>query len=178
MIDIAWKNEDEKPLGVLYRENNAVELDNAQIGFFDMVTAAMLLHYAKTKWDLSRMISGVARHLGAGTVGRLVAVVMDPDRPVTKFIQGSSTKTSWAGKSRADGAKINVDILTTPPCSFHCFRWKRATYEDLLREHGFSQITWTKPWMNEEGKRECENWREMEKWYPLTILSAIYNPSL
>ncbi|MGO4649924.1 class I SAM-dependent methyltransferase [Nocardia sp. 2YAB30] len=145
MIGVAIDIETTTPRGVEYLVADATDLP--ELGCFDIVTAAHLLHYAPDTDRLSAMIAGAARSLRPG--GRLVALIHNPDfddnGPPTR--QYGYVVTMPA--SRTDGAEISLDILAGPDLPtrgeeftirFHYYH--RNTYDTLLRAAGFREISW------------------------------------
>jgi SAM-dependent methyltransferase len=75
MIELARAEEAQNPLGVEYLVQDVKRLDLGER--FDLVTAAYLLNYARTREELLEMCRVIARSLKPG--GRFVAVNNNPD---------------------------------------------------------------------------------------------------
>src|SRR6516165_4039011 len=75
MIELARKEETQRPLGIDYHVHDAKTLDLAEQ--FDLVFAAYLLNYAATREELLQKCQAIARHLKPG--GRFVSVNSNPD---------------------------------------------------------------------------------------------------
>ena len=173
-LRFALQQEREYPLGVKYQGAEAEYLPLFIIGrLFDLITPTYLLHYSKTKEDLSRMISGMANLLVSG--GKIVAILADPKRPVIDYYPGICSEVRWLGKSWEEGSETEVVYLDEQGkkvLSFReCYWWKKETYEHILVQSGFTDIKWIRPRMNDEGKKLFPNWRDLED-FCITILSA------
>jgi len=103
MIALAEEQEHNKPLGLEYVCADVRHLDD--LGEFDIVVAAYLLHYAKTEHEMQRMTRNIVRHLPAG--GRFVTLNENPEQPVDQYggyEQYGFNKT--VQQPRQDGSEI------------------------------------------------------------------------
>src|SRR5262249_6355147 len=73
MIELARKQEEKHCLGIEYRVGDGKSLP---AGNYDLVVAAFLLNYARTRDELQAMCNGIARSLKPG--GRFVSVNSNP----------------------------------------------------------------------------------------------------
>lgn len=174
-LRFALLKEQEHPMEIEYRGAEAEYLSlflNGKI--FDLITPTYLLHYAKTKEDLNKMISGISQLLIPG--GRLVAILTDPENPVMEYFTGACADVAWIKKPWEEGSEIKVTYRGNHGEKVLSFRkiywWKKETYEYLLVKSGFTNIQWIKPKMNKIGRELFPTkWKELEN-YPITILSA------
>ena len=81
MIELARQTEREQPLGVEYQCADARDVNFARR--FDVVTAAYLLNYARSKDELLAMCRAVSRCLKPG--GRFVTVNNNPAQSIAAF---------------------------------------------------------------------------------------------
>jgi len=123
-----------------YRVGDAAELPS--MGSFDLVCAAYLLHYARDAAELSRMCQSIARQLPAG--GRFVALNENPDQPeerYTGYLRYGFSKC--VARPRHEGAPISYAMVSGRELiRFEAYHYERATYEQSLRQAGFSRIEW------------------------------------
>ena len=140
MIRLAEQQERDDPQGIEYICADVSELDD--LGRFDMVVAAYLLHYAPTVADLARMCRNVRRHLPDG--GRFVTLNENPDQAVEDYRgyeQYGFNKT--ADKPRTDSSRITYFMVAGRELfEFHAHHFARQTYERTLTDAGFEQIIW------------------------------------
>lgn len=140
MIALAMQSEQDSPLGIQYLCADAAALP--ELGSFDRVVAAYLLHYAPDRGVLAEMCSGIARCLGPG--GRFVTLNENPAQPeepagayagygFTKSLDGPLT----------DGATIRYRMLAgRESFGFEAHYYCRETYEKVLHGAGFGSVQW------------------------------------
>jgi 2-polyprenyl-3-methyl-5-hydroxy-6-metoxy-1,4-benzoquinol methylase len=140
MIRLAGQQERDEPQGIDYVCADVRELGD--LGRFDIVVAAYLLHYAPNAADLARMCRNIRRHLPDG--GRFVTLNENPDQPAGSYAgyeQYGFNKT--VEKPRTDGSKITYFMVAGRELfEFHAHYYERRTYERVLAEAGFSQVAW------------------------------------
>lgn len=162
MIELAREAERERPLGVDYLRADVQELDNADLGSFDIVVAAYLLHYAPDEAALARMCANIAARLPAG--GRFVTLNENPDQRAEDFAgyeQYGFNKTA-EGPLR-DGARIRYWMVAGREMfSIDACWYSRETYERVLQAAGFRQLTWHRPVLDAAGIAEHgrDYWQE------------------
>jgi len=160
MIQLAEQQERENPQGIEYVCADVGELDD--LGQFDIVVAAYLLHYAPNVDDLLRMCRNIRRHLPAG--GRFVTLNENPDQPAERYAgyeQYGFNKT--VEDPRIDGAKITYYMVAGRGLfEFHAQYFARKTYERVLTEAGFDHVAWLSLDLDPAGVAEHgdEYWQE------------------
>jgi toxoflavin synthase len=138
MVQLARGKEQENRQGIQYHVSDAAALP--RLGGFDLVTAVYLLNYASTRDELLRMCRSAHTNLEEG--GRFIAVTIDP-----KF---DLSRSNWAkygfevlSERYENGRHVcQARFLTEPPAPIEYFRWPAATYESVLAEAGFRELTW------------------------------------
>jgi ubiquinone/menaquinone biosynthesis C-methylase UbiE len=140
MIQLAEQQEVVNPLGLEYLCADALDLPD--LGQFDLVSAAYLLHYASSATKLETMCQQVAGCLRSQ--GRLIAINENPDQ----------SQDSYAGYSqygfnksvvhpRRDGSPIHYSMISGRNLiRFDAYYYSSATYEAALRAAGFRTIEW------------------------------------
>ena len=140
MIDLAEQQERDNPQGIDYVCADVGELDD--LGRFDIVVAAYLLHYAPNVDALTRMCRKVRRHLPEG--GRFVTLNENPEQPAGRYVgyeQYGFNKT--VETPRTDGSKITYYMVAGRELfEFHAHYFARGTYERILTDAGFDHVAW------------------------------------
>lgn len=160
MIRLAGQQERAEPQGIEYVCADVCELGD--LGQFDIVVAAYLLHYAPNVADLARMCSNIRRHLPAG--GRFVTLNENPDQSAGHYAgyeQYGFNKT--VDEPRIDGSKITYFLVVGRELiRFQAHYFTRQTYERLLAEAGFGHVTWQSLALDPAGVEEHGSgyWRE------------------
>lgn len=140
MIELARDAERAAPLGIEYHCADVAELP--ELGRFDRVVAAYLLHYAEDVGQLERMCAHIARSLRPG--GRFLALNENPAQPAEPG--GAYARYGFSkqlvGAAR-DGARIRYRMLAGREMfGFEVRYYARDTYERCLRAAGFRTIAW------------------------------------
>jgi SAM-dependent methyltransferase len=170
MISLA--REQQVPSGVEYRVG-AVE-DMPDIGRFDLVVAAYLLHYARDVSTLHRMCQRIATCLPPG--GRFVALNENPEQCAEQYAgyaQYGFSKT--VELPRREGSVINYTLVAGRQLfSFEAFHYARSTYERALTEAGFGDIRWHPMRLDPAGEAELGTayWQEYLRNPPVTGLEC------
>ncbi len=140
MIQLAKQGELESSAGIRYVCADAAALP--ELGRFDLVVAAYLLHYAPDRSGLAAMCGGIARCLGTG--GRFVTLnenPAQPDEPAGAYAAYGFTK-SLDGPPE-DGAAIRYRMLAgRESFGFEAHYFGRETYEVVLEQAGFESVQW------------------------------------
>jgi SAM-dependent methyltransferase len=141
MIALARQAETDAPLGIDYLCADAAALP--ELGQFDLVVAAYLLHYAPDVEALAAMCCGIARCLADGA--RFVSLNENPAVPREEdgaYVQYGFTKT-LAGPA-VDGAPIRYRMLAgRTSFGFEVHYYSRDTYAALLAAAGLREVSWS-----------------------------------
>lgn len=140
MITLAEQQEQAAPLGIDYVCADVQALP--ELGSFDLIAAAYLLHYAPDERALLRMCVHIVRSLPAG--GRFVALNENPDQAVGQYAgyeQYGFNKT--VERPRRDGSKITYFMIADASLfEFHAYHFSRMTYERVFAVAGFRSSAW------------------------------------
>ncbi len=158
MVRVAREEEEICQDGVAYQVCDALALP--VLGAFDVVTAAFLLTYAETKDQLATMCRNLYHNLSPQ--GRLVAIVTNPGPVLPKSLSLKYGGTVHRPNSVQEGTRCELEFHFEPPVLAFCFYWSQGTMEDALREAGFRNICWTKPFVSPKGLERfgLEFWRD------------------
>jgi SAM-dependent methyltransferase len=160
MIALAQASETANPLGIEYFCNDVAELPD--LGQFDVVSAAYLLHYAPDKINLQAMCARIANQLKPG--GRFICINENPGQPVDDYAgytQYGFNKS--VQEPRREGSVITYSMVSGRKIiCFDAYYYSRATYESALHAAGFNKISWRPLELAPEGVAECgeEYWQE------------------
>jgi SAM-dependent methyltransferase len=128
------------PARIDYRVGDARDLPD--LGRFDVVCAAYLLHYARDAGELSRMCFGIARALRPG--GRFVAINENPGQPEERYagyLRYGFSKS--VASPRHEGSPITYAMVSGRELfRFEVYHFERATYERQLAAAGFTDLRW------------------------------------
>lgn len=170
MIELARRQEESEPLGIVYRVADAAK--KQVIGCFDLATAIFLFNYANDAETLSSMISNVAGALAPG--GRLVAVVPNPD-----FVNGRKDTLPYGYfieeiASAPSNVRVKMTFTGETPFVIEFTQWTKGVYEKALADAGFGDIRWTGFSVSDAGvsKFGKEFWRNTLENPKSVILSA------
>ena len=160
MIALAEAAENSEPLGIEYRCCDVAALPD--MGSFDVVTAAYLLHYAPDVQALRAMCARIAGQLRSG--GRLVAINENPEQAVSNYAGYTQYgfNKSLQG-TQQDGAEIQYAMVSGRKLiRFSAYYYTRATYEAALHAAGFARIRWLPLELAPEGITELgtDYWQE------------------
>lgn len=136
MIALAQREEDVQPLGIEYRVADAAALGD--IGPFDRVSAAYLLHYAASREQLARMARTAFDNLAPGQpFVASIANPLQPPRPVVDHRKYGFSFRLMDDVLR-EGANLRGTLYLgekTVEFDFHWWSWE--TYEEAFRAAGF-----------------------------------------
>jgi ubiquinone/menaquinone biosynthesis C-methylase UbiE len=140
MIGLAEELESQQPLGIEYHCADVAVMPD--LGRFDVVSAAYLLHYAAEGNALQSMCDRIATQLKPG--GRFVCINENPDQAFAAFAgytQYGFNKSAVVPQQ--DGAKLTYAMVSgRQMIRFDVFYYARATYEAALYKAGFSEVSW------------------------------------
>jgi len=140
MLALAHEAEQRQPLGLKYVRADVASLPD--LGKFDCVVAAYLLHYAPDKEALDSMCRGIARALRPGA--RFIAINENPDYPAEPggaYVQYGFSKT--ADSPLQDGSVIRYLMLAgRNSFSFQAHYFSRETYAASLQAAGLENVQW------------------------------------
>lgn len=172
MIRLAQEQERVSALGIDYVCANVAELDD--LGRFDIVTAAYLLHYAHTEQELRAMTRRVAAHLPPG--GRFVSLNENPAQPPQQYAgydRYGFNKT--VALPRADGSEITYWFVSgRETFQIKARHFSVSTYERVLHEAGFTDLVWQPLRLDPAGIDACgaDYWREYMSNPPIVGLEC------
>jgi SAM-dependent methyltransferase len=159
MLARARELEADNPLGVMYGVQDLASSRHVQpalksvLGRLDLALAVYLLCYAVTEEELAQMCRLARMSLRPG--GRFVAATMNPDYADEAEHPGwyagyqfSVVAQSWPV---SEGSTVRLNVFSTPPIAVDAVWWSRETYERVLRQAGFAEITWHRYKASEEG---------------------------
>eukprot|EP01027_Heterolobosea_sp_BB2_P007065 GEZU01010568.1.p1 GENE.GEZU01010568.1~~GEZU01010568.1.p1 ORF type:complete len:153 (-),score=42.51 GEZU01010568.1:149-607(-) len=144
------------------------------LGKFDLVVAAFLLSYAKTKEELVQFAKGIYNNLKPG--GRFVGTVDGDDNDPTIF----SLRAKYGGSIRSDKPFEEGDQM---PLVFHLAGgknveamntfWHLKTYEWAFYEAGFKTFAVRQPSVREDATEEQKEFMsDFVKHQMIVILEA------
>ena len=160
MIALAQASEAADSLGIDYICSDVAELP--ELGAFDVVSAAYLLHYAPDRNALLAMCRCIASQLKPD--GHFVCINENPAQSVDDYAgytQYGFNKTVQG--PRQEGSAISYAMVSgRKMICFNAYYYSRETYESALRAAGFRKISWQPLELAPEGIAECgeEYWRE------------------
>jgi SAM-dependent methyltransferase len=152
MIELARREEENNPLGITYRVGDVERIDPK--ADFDLVVAAYLLNYARTRGELRQMCRVAHDSLKPGC--RFVTVNNNPADPPENFGCGRPygfVKT-LSGDLR-EGAPVTYTLFLEEG-SFDIVNYylSVAVHEWAFREAGFREVRWLPPRLSPEGEAE------------------------
>jgi ubiquinone/menaquinone biosynthesis C-methylase UbiE len=140
MIELARMTESANPVGVEYLVADAREIQFTES--FDIVVAAYLLNYARTREELLAMCQAISRSLKPG--GRFVTVNNNPAQHVSQF--DATRKYGFvksAEEAICDGTPIRYTFfIGSETFQIENYHLDIATHEWALEEAGLSGIRW------------------------------------
>lgn len=168
MIDLASKQEDEDPLGIIYRVDDA--RNSSAAAEFDIVVAAWLLVYARTRDELTQMCEGIASRIMPG--GRFVTVLTNPD-VVTFGPKPDYRKYHFgvqAPSRPVEGAPIHITLhMPDTDLLIENYYLPLDAYVTALDDAGFRNVTVHQPSLSPTAEDEQGYWDDFMK-YPLFVL--------
>jgi SAM-dependent methyltransferase len=177
MLATARAEEHEDPLNVEYLQRDAAHPgpngDPALDGQFDLVSSVYVLCYAATQGELAGFFTTARRSLSpAGR--RLVAMTLDTEysrEPEYYSRYGLALTPTEEG----EGRPVVLDV-STPGGKIHVtlYWWSRNTYADCAAQAGFTDISWSKVTVSEQGLAQFgrDFWEPWLTAPPVAILTA------
>ncbi|APR82870.1 Methyltransferase [Minicystis rosea] len=134
MLRVAREEEAQRPLGAVYRAQDAAALSLGEI--FDRVLAVYLLHYASSREQLAGMCRSIASHLAPG--GKLVTFAVNPDFPSDPEYYVPFGVRMEITPEPVDGQEFQFALWLGDAWSpgITAYRWSWGTYLVSLREAG------------------------------------------
>lgn len=134
-----------------YFVEDAINGDFRKYGKFDLVIAAMLLHYSKTEEEIDKMVKNVKSVLSPG--GTFYTMTVNPI-----FCKNGYSKygIKLVPESHREGSHITVqlhDFDWNKFCEFSMYHWSKKTYDKIFQKNGFV-TTWHKGIVSPEGIEE------------------------
>lgn len=172
MIALAREQEQAAPLGIEYLVSDVQQLPD--LGRFELVVAAYLLHYARTAAQLARMCERIAHHLSAGA--RLVALNENPEQSPAAYAGYTQYGFGKAvERPRRDGSPITYTMIAGREVfRFEVYHHERETYEQALTGAGFVDIRWHPVRLDPDGEVACgrDYWQEYLRNPPIVALDC------
>lgn len=173
MIDLAEKQEAEHRLGIGYLVGDARSLNLA--AEYDIVVAAYLLNYARSREELKSMCGGIAKCLKPG--GRFVTANCNPALhfPTAPSYRKYGFETSVAGEFR-EGSPIKwTFFLEDSSFEIENYYLDVAIHEESLRSAGFREIHWHRPRVSPQGEAEYGDdfWTTFLSQSPATFIECV-----
>lgn len=140
MIELARAAEAKAPLGIDYLCSSVQKMP--ELGGFDVVLGAYLLHYAEDVADLGLMCRRVAAHVAPG--GRFVGLNENPDQPEERCAAYAQYGFSKRPHSpRREGSTITYTMASGRTMLRFDVRWySRHCYAQALSAAGFGEVHW------------------------------------
>jgi ubiquinone/menaquinone biosynthesis C-methylase UbiE len=170
MIALAEEIELQKQQGISYHCADVASLPD--LGSFDVVSAAYLLHYAPDVDALQSMCKRIAAHLKPG--GRLVSINENPQQTAADmagYTQYGFNKTLTPPLQ--DEALLTYAMVSgRQMIRFDVHYYTRETYERVLQQAGFSNISWVPLQLDPAGAEKYGDsyWQEYLQNPPVTGL--------
>jgi ubiquinone/menaquinone biosynthesis C-methylase UbiE len=140
MLALAHEAEQREPMGIRYVCADVANLPD--LGEFDCVVAAYLLHYAPDRAALASMCRGIAGALRPGA--RFIAINENPDYPMEPdgaYVQYGFSKT--ADSPLQEGSVIRYLMLAgRNSFSFQAHYFSHESYAASLQAAGMENIQW------------------------------------
>jgi 2-polyprenyl-3-methyl-5-hydroxy-6-metoxy-1,4-benzoquinol methylase len=174
MIALAKELEGAEPLGIDYHcaDVAALATELPELGRFDLVSAAYLMHYSPDVSALRAMCEQIVAHLEPG--GRFVCINENPEQTFAQhagYTQYGFNKLATA--DQVDGARMTYAMVSgRQMIRFDVFYYTRATYEAVLRAAGFKEVRWLPLQLDPVAveKYGTEYWQEYMSNPPVTGL--------
>jgi ubiquinone/menaquinone biosynthesis C-methylase UbiE len=141
MVELGREEEAQEQLGIEYIHCDVAELD--QIGEFDIVTAAYLLHYAPTKEILLKMCQAAYRNLKPGhSFITSNTNVQQPPEKFGGFEKYGFIKRAPEGPLEEGGVVIWTLLLGDETVDLETYYFSQESYDWAFATAGFKSVTW------------------------------------
>ena len=174
MLEIAKTTEKERSLGITYHLRDIHEPLNIDKQY-DLVTAVMVLHYARTINQLESAVKNISTHLKPG--GKMVLLNSNVEKPTRRLEERDvNNPTQWIGEPYKDGSEIEVTLYGVDRekvATFSIYFWSKETLEFVFKKNGLKNIKWVSLRVDEEGKNLIPDWKNVEKESTLMVISAM-----
>jgi ubiquinone/menaquinone biosynthesis C-methylase UbiE len=169
MIKLAKENTKKENLDIKYIIGDVTKLK--KIKEFDLVIAAFLLHYSKTKEEILNMCKNIYSNLKKD--GKFITINQS-ETPIKDIKEFGCVVTGSASLKEGDALTVTLYVNMKPTCSFTTYHWSKKTYEKCLKEAGFKNIRWHNLETSEEGKKKYpeKNWNKFTEKAYVIILEA------
>jgi SAM-dependent methyltransferase len=171
MIELARAEESGSRLGIDYQVQDAGALQLTEV--FDVVLAAYLLNYARTRQQLLTMCQAIARSLKPG--GTLVAVNGNQELGIGAYPQFRKYGFERHCAELREGAPITwTNYLEDRSFQVEGYYLSTASYEWALQTAGLEQIQWIRPRLAPAGEQDPsrEFWQAFLDQPPVIFLTA------
>jgi toxoflavin synthase len=172
MIELAETTERDRPLGIEYLVADAQTLRFPEP--FDVVMAAYLLNYARSKEELLAMCKAISRNLRPG--GRFVAINNNPSQLVSNF--EATRKYGFIKNAQGEirnGTPIRYTFfMDDETFDLENYHLDVAVHAAALTEAGFSDIQWHSPKLSpdEAAGADQEHWTDFLTDPPVILLEC------
>ena len=139
MIELANKQEEKNPLGIIYHIQDVLQLKLDKK--FDVITATYLLNYAKNFEELAQFAKSISSHLKEG--GRFVTINSNPDfrAPAEVLRKYGFTRQNecWS-----EGGKITYRFFQEDRSHFDVINYhlEKVTHKTAFKQEGFAKVKW------------------------------------
>ena len=143
MLDVAIKNETDKPEGNQYILGDASVKTLYPGAPFEIIAAAFLLHYASTRKILEDFVENISLNLKKG--GSFVTINLSPDHPLIAHQKDVSHSSKWLGLPWQNGSPMEVTLWSTDDkeiCKFMDYYWTKKAYEEVFTKFGLKIVEW------------------------------------
>lgn len=172
MIDLARRQEAQHQLGIEYSVGDARDLPGR--GEFDLVVAAYLLNYARTRDELQTMCAGIARSLKPG--GRFVTANSNPALafPTAPSYRQYGFETTVLGEWNESAPIQWTFFLNEGPFTIENYYLNEATHEEAFRRAGFHDVRWHTPKLSPEAlpTHNPGYWSHFLEYPPVTFIEC------
>lgn len=170
MLNLAKEEENKNPLGIKYKKYDARKLPKLEN--FDLISAAFLLCYAKTKLELLAMCKNIYKNLKES--GKFVTLNNNPFNPLQLHKKYDFTITSKKPLNEGNPLTVTLFVNNLETCSFRNYFWKWETYERALKVTGFKKIKWHNAIISPVAIKKFGNkfWEDYRKQPGIIIIEA------
>jgi ubiquinone/menaquinone biosynthesis C-methylase UbiE len=173
MIELAQRQEAQHQLGIEYVVGDARQLPATEQ--FDLVVAAYLLNYARSRDELESMCNGIARSLKP--TGRFVTVNCNPALafPNAPSYRSYGFETSVLGNWQ-EGAPIKWTFhLADGAFDIENYHLNVAIHEEAFRRAGFREVRWHAARLSPDGliAHGWEFWTTFLDHPPVTFIECL-----